>query len=127
VSEISLTPVLLAYFVMAAVMFGGGLIQAEDAQPLGLAYDEDELESGDVEPEQDQYRNTFENFISYITPLVGILVAAINFLVTVVAFINWPIFALSTAGAPLRVIVLLGGTMTAMFYMAAIAFLTRIG
>jgi len=112
--------IIVIYFVIGAVMFGGGAVAFDDS---GLTQFFVDMSGGDV----DASNQTGENLTGVsgaITSLVGSFggpaILVWNLFAGLVAFLNWPLFVLIDSGAPPRVTVLLGGTLTVAFYMAAI-------
>jgi len=116
--------ILLAYFVIGAVMWGGGAIVWADSGVGGLIITDPA--DGDVNRETgeqlEQSSGPIENAItSFGAPLLAIW----NLLVKFIGYLFWPITVLQSANAPPRVVVLLGGSFTVVFLGAVIRLIRR--
>lgn len=114
------TNVILMYFIIGVVMFGGGAITWDDTGPTKYFVN---MGPDGVSPADDPASN-LEGVGGAITSLIGSYGGPVllvwNLFAGLVSFIHWPLFVFMDAGAPPRVTVLLGGTLTVMFYMAVI-------
>lgn len=112
--------IIMIYFVIGAVMFGGGAVAWNNS---GLTKFFITNSGGDLAPSQQTGEN-LTGVSGAITSLVGSFggpaILVWNLFAGLVAFLNWPLFVLIENGAPPQVTILLGGTLTVAFYMAAI-------
>jgi hypothetical protein len=112
--------IILIYVVLAVVMFGGGIITWDDTGPTQFFVD---MGPDGVTP-SDETQDNLQGVSGAITSLVGSFggpaVLVWNLFAGLVSFIHWPLFVSLEAGAPLRVVLLLGLIPTVMFYMAVI-------
>ena len=112
--------VVLAYFVIGAVMLGGGAIDYQDA---GVAQFFVEHDSGSFAP-SDQTQSELEKAGGAIGQLVGEFIGAVqlvyNLVVGLLGFLNWPLIVLAGANAPPMAVLLIGGTFSAAFYLSVI-------
>jgi len=112
--------VLLGYFVIGAVMWGGGAISFDDAGVVGAVVDDDGGLSVD-----DGLGNELSEQSGIIRSLaslaVGSLVFVINLISIFFTYLNWPIWVLVTNNAPPVITVLLGGSFTAAFYLSMLS------
>jgi len=110
------TRILVVYFVLGALMFGGGVVSWDDTGPTKYFLSQDEV---GVTPDE-QPRQTLGGVAGAITSLVGQfgapLILVWNLVVGLVSFLHWPIFVMVENAVPPRVTVLLGGSLTVMFY-----------
>jgi hypothetical protein len=112
--------IVLIYFVIGAVMFGGGAVSYDDSgvTQFFVTKDPDGVSPAD-EPEQ-----KLDGVSGVITNLVGAFggpaILVWNLFVGLLTYIHWPLVVLIENAAPPRVTVLLGGTFQVAFYMAAI-------
>lgn len=116
-----LTRMILVYFVVGAVMFGGGAIAYEDA---GIAnYFVDQGPTGDAQPTgqaQEQLNGIGGALTSIVGQFGGTAIIVWNLAVGMFSYLNWPWFVLSSNGAPFRVTLLLGGSLVVMFWTGVI-------
>jgi len=126
-----LSDVILVYFVIGAVMVGGGAVDlgASGGQGAGIAgFFVEEGDSGEIQPGQNATSNLDEagGAISSIVNLaVGAIVLVWNLASSLFNFINWPILVLWQNNAPPMAVLLLGGSFTAAFYMSVVGLLWR--
>jgi len=117
-----ISKILVMYFVIGAVMFGGGAVTFDNSGVT--AFFVDMADDGSVEPDSDT-QDKLTGLSGAITSLVGQfggpLVLVWNLVVGIVAYLHWPVTVLVDNHAPPRVTLLLGGTFTAMFYVALIS------
>lgn len=113
--------IVLIYFVIGAVMFGGGAVTWDNSGPSQFFIDIDS--EGDVSP-ADEPGDQLTGVSSVITNLVGAFggpaILVWNLFVGLIGYIHWPVIVLLENQAPPRVTVLLGGTLQVAFYMATI-------
>lgn len=116
--------IILAYFVIGSVMFGGGAINYDES---GVATFFVESDQGGFGPAEES-TNDLEGIGGAITDLVGQAFGAIalvfNLIVGLLAFLHWPVVVLSSNNAPPMATLLLGGSFTVAFYMAVIRLVT---
>lgn len=126
-----ISDVVLIYFVIGAVMVGGGAVDlggtgGEGAGIVGFFVQEDA--EGDIQAEQNTTEN-LDNTDSAISTVVNLTVGAAllvwNLAIGLFTFIHWPIAVLTQNNAPPMAVLLLGGGFTAAFYMGVIGLLWR--
>lgn len=110
------TRIVVVYFVLGALMFGGGAVSWDNSGPTKYFISQDQAGvSANEQPQQN-----LDGVAGAITSLVGQfgapLILVWNIVVGLISFMNWPIFVLAENSVPPRVTVLLGGTLTVMFY-----------
>lgn len=110
--------VLLAYFVMGAVMWGGGALAWGDVPLGGFVIDDPSAGNISINENTSQGLEQVGGPIQQAARTVGGtgLLAVWNLLAAVIGMMFWPITALIVANAPPRVIVLFGGAPTIAFY-----------
>ncbi len=112
--------IVLIYFVMGAVMFGGGAVTYDNSgvTQFFITKGPDGVTPADT-PEQ-----KLDGVSGVITNLIGAFggpaILVWNLFVGLLAWIHWPVFVLLDNAAPPRVTILLGGTLVVAFYMAVI-------
>lgn len=113
--------VVITYFVIGAVMWGSGLL---DAGQLGVAeIFFDFSETGEVQPSEEPQGlldSMGNSIIDVAGGLVGPVLAVWDVLTQLISVLFWPVSALRSVGAPTEVVVLLGGTPTVAFFMGVI-------
>lgn len=115
----------LAYFVIGAMMWGGGVLTFEEAGVITAVVTTDD---GRVDPAQ-----AFSDAIDRQDSIIGGVVSAFgggllivwNLIKIIFDFIHWPIITLSENHAPPEITVLLGGGMTLSFYIAVAILVSR--
>lgn len=110
--------VIMVYFVIGVVMFGGGAL---DFGQAGVASNIVQMEDGSwsVNPQLFAELAGADNSVSQvITVAVGGISLVFNLIKMMFGFLNWPILALQGAGAPPLAVLLLGGGFTAAFYLS---------
>lgn len=114
------TRVILLYFVLGSVMFGGGAIDFDQAGVSGFFVEHD---SGSFAATNQTSQN-LEGLGGAISQLVGEFIGGVqlvyNLAVGLLGFLNWPIVVLSSVGAPPMAVLLIGGTFSAAFYLSII-------
>lgn len=114
------TNIIIIYFVLGAVMFGGGAVSWDDSGPTKYFVDK----TGDKVSPNEENEESLTGVDKAITSLIGTFGGPVllvwNLFVGFVSAIHWPLFVLMDNGAPPRVTILLGGTLTGMFYAASI-------
>jgi len=106
----------LAFFLMGAVMWGGGAISWDDAGVGGLIIDDPATGSVNEETTEnlENAGGPIQNALSSVG--AGGLIAVWNLVVRFIGFFFWPITVLSSNGVPPRIWVPLGGAPTMAFY-----------
>jgi hypothetical protein len=114
------TRIILIYFVLGAVMFGGGAVSYDDTGVTQWFIED----SGQNVEASDNANENLSGLAGAITSLVGqvggVVVLVWNLVVALVSFFNWPIVVCVENGVPPSVTVLLGGSPTVMFYGALV-------
>jgi hypothetical protein len=116
-----LSRVVMAYFVMGAVMWGGGVLAWDDA---GVG----QLLISDAGTDAEVNQQTSEDLSQLGGPIQTALstvesaglVAIWNILVKLVGYLNWPLVAMFAVDAPPRILVIGGGTPTMAFWVSFI-------
>lgn len=119
--------IVLAYFVMAVVMWGGGAITWADTGVAQLLVDEPG--TGTINTDTASQLEQTGGPIQEAAATVGGtgLLAAWNLLVQFISSLFWPIITLQGLGAPPRVWVVLGGIPTFAFYASLITLIRSSG
>lgn len=113
-----LSEIVVIYFVIGSVMVGGGALDFSEA---GIA-----TEFVDQESDGFSFNSSISQEIAdtggaidtVVTLTVGGISLIWDLMKILFGFIHWPIVALSSNNAPPMAVLLLGGSMTAAFYMA---------
>lgn len=115
----------LLYFVVGAVMVGGGAIQMENAGMVGEVVSADN--SGySLADEIGDNLSASGSAISEVAQLMGgVLVILLNLITLFLGYLNWPLIVLQTNNAPPSIVLLVGGSLTAAFYVSVAKFLSR--
>lgn len=115
----------LAYFIIGTVMWGGGALTFEEA---GVVTAVVTIDGGQI-----GVNETFAGEIERQDSIIGGVVTAFgagllivwNLIFAILKFIHWPLVTLIQNHAPPAITVLLGGGMTLSFYLALISLVTR--
>ena len=113
--------VVITYFVIGAVLWGSGLLEAGQLGVAEIFFDFSE--SGGVEASQEPQGlldSMGNSIVDVAGGLVGPVLAVWNVLTQLISVLFWPVSALRSTGAPAEVVVLLGGTPTVAFFMGVI-------
>lgn len=117
--------IILAYFMIGAVMWGGGAIDYENAGVSEMFIEEsggefviNEDTSGDLSESGGPIQTAAAN-------VAGGLIAVWNLISKALGYLFWPITVMQSANAPPRVVVLLGGAPTAAFWGSIIMLFSR--
>ena len=91
------TRIIVLYFVLGALMFGGGAVSWDNSGPTKFFVSQDQTGvSADSQP-----RQQLDGVAGAITSLVGQfgapLILVWNLVVGLVSFLNWPVFVMVTA------------------------------
>jgi hypothetical protein len=122
-----LSDVVLIYFVIGAVMVGGGAVDIGQAGIVGFFVEQDDT-TGEIEATgnaTNQIDKTDNAITTVVSLAVGAAVLVWNLALGLFAFIHWPIVTLTQNNAPPMAVLLLGGSFTAAFYMAVIGTVWR--
>lgn len=111
--------VVMVYFVMGAVMFGGGLIAWDDAGFTTLIIDNPDEGSVSANEETGNTLNSLGGPIGEAAGSSGGggLLAALSIVTSIADFLFWPVAVFLTLNAPPTVTILFGGAPTTAFYM----------
>ncbi|WP_225334246.1 hypothetical protein [Halomicrobium urmianum] len=113
--------VILTYFVIGAIMWGGGAIMWDSAGVGGFIIDDPTTGGVDAnESTADDLENMGGPIQQSLQQLGGPLLAVWNFIVKLIGYVFWPITVLQSANAPPRVTVLLGGSFSMAFIGATV-------
>lgn len=108
--------IVLAYFLIGATLWGGGVLAYDES---GMAQFFVSVDDGVVEGNQGRAGNISESggpIQEAAQGVTGGIVAVWNLLVSIAGFLFWPISTLMSVAAPTEVVVLLGGAPTVAFY-----------
>lgn len=112
--------IVMIYFIVGAVMFGGGAVTWDNSGPTQYFLT---MSGGHVHP-SDQTGNALGNvgpsLVNLIATFGGGALLVWNLIVGLISFLNWPIFVFLDANAPPPVTIIIGGSLTVAFYMALI-------
>jgi len=113
--------IILAYFVIGSVMIGGGAIDFQDAGVAQFFVEQDD--SGELNPAQERQQD-LEGIggavQSVVDAVVGPIILIYNLIVGLLAYLNWPLTVLASNNAPPMATLLVGGSLTAAFYLSII-------
>lgn len=109
--------VAMVYFIIAAVMWGSGLIAWEDTGFAGYIVDNPEDGASFGPDAVDDLNSTGGGVEATVSQAVAPIGVIWNLLTNIISFIAWPITVLAAAGAPPSAVVLLGGAPTTAFFM----------
>lgn len=108
--------IVLAYFLIGATAWAGGVVPFADAGIGSIFID---IDDNEAQPDQELAENISEagGPIQEVSQGVsGGLVAVWNLFSGIVNFLFWPISSLISLSAPVEVVVILGGAPTVAFY-----------
>lgn len=115
--------IILLYFVIGVVMFGGGAIDWSEsgAATWFVDYEDGVMDaSNNAEGELSGLKGAITAIVNAVA---GPILLIYNLVVGLLTFIHWPIIVLSSNNAPPAVIALLGGAFQVGFYMSFIRLL----
>lgn len=110
----------LAYFVIGAVMFGGGAIAWESSGVATWFISNDQTGLSVEEKPQTDIENSGSTITSVIQDFGGPAILVWNLAAGTFAFLHWPIVVLATNNAPPTLTILLGGGLVVGFYMSLV-------
>lgn len=110
--------IILAYFVIATVMFGGGAIQWDDAGMAKWFINDPGEDIGVDDQASAKLEGVGGAIQSVVDAFGGPLILVWNLVVGLISYLHWPVTVLATNNAPPRVTLLLGGSFVVAFYMS---------
>lgn len=114
-----LSDIILAYFIIGAVMYGGGAINYEDAGLSQYFVDQDG-NNFEVAEGNEEAAGVLQKFGQSVTDLIGVALGGIqlvfNLFTHLLGFMNWPIVVLLSNNAPPIAVLLIGGSLEVAFY-----------
>jgi len=122
-------PVVMTYFIIGAVMWGGGALAFQQAGVVGVVFDDVGAGGVDINSStSEQIQRTGGPIQEAVSSVGGAgLLAIYNIAAGFIGYIFWPITALAANDAPPRAIVLLGGIFTMMFIVGFIRLIASSG
>lgn len=120
--------VILIYFVMGAVMFGGGAVNFEQVGVASFFFTQSGGGGSVFAPAGNALANLNDAggmLESVATLAIGGILLVWNLIVAIIGFLHWPIWTLRGVNAPPEAVLLLGGSLTAAFYLSVIQLLNR--
>lgn len=121
----------MVYFVIGAVMVGGGAVAlGGDGAGAGVAgfFVEQNQTTGDLQPSENaasQIDETGGAISTVVSLAAGAIVLVWELALGLFNFLHWPILVLLQVNAPPMAVLLIGGGFTAAFYMAIIGLVWR--
>jgi hypothetical protein len=115
----------LAYFVIAAMMWGGGAINWDDSGLAKLMLTNDEEDGLKASPAVSGAIEGINSNSGLIGTLGGGLLIIWDVLIMIIGATFWPVTVLIGKDTPLEVVVALGGSLTFAFLMAFIRLMRR--
>ncbi|QLD84607.1 hypothetical protein HWV23_02690 [Natronomonas halophila] len=114
--------VIMAYFVIGAVMWGGGAIAWTDAGVAELFVDNPDGDEASANSETAQALEEISGPIKQAASTIGGagLLAVLGLLTSLFGYLFWPLTTLIGLGAPLEISLLFGGSLTCAFYVSLI-------
>lgn len=112
--------IVVVYFVIGAVMFGGGAITFDDSGVTQFFLEEDDDELTPDNQTSSNLQGLSGTITNLISQVGGPALLVWNLITGIAVFLNWPIVVLVENNAPPSIVLLLGGAPTVMFYMALI-------
>jgi len=108
--------IILAYFVVGAVMFGGGAISYEESGVASFFVEQDGGQFGPAQDAEEELGGIGTAISNLVGQFIGGIQLVYNLVVGLLGFINWPIIVLSQNNAPPIATLLIGGSFTVAFY-----------
>lgn len=117
--------VVMAYFIIGAVMYGGGVISYQDAGMTNLIVED---EQGDLNEGLIDQLDSLPDVLKETLDSVGAsaLLAVIDIVLNIMEFVFWPIVVLQAVGAPFVVVLLFGGSLVVALFVGFLGFLRGI-
>jgi hypothetical protein len=119
--------ILLVYFVLGAVMWGGGVVDYAETGPVQEFVEPQQ--NGSVEVNQStagQLERTGGVVGQASKSLAGPLLLVWNLVTGFVSYVFWPVTTLQAVNAPPRFIVLAGGALSVGFFVSVVRLLGRV-
>lgn len=119
--------VVMAYFFIGALMWGGGVIDWEQAGVGNLIIQPQEGGAAKVNTDTGEDLQGMGGPIKEAVSSVsgGALLAIWNIVVKIIGYLFWPITALQSVDAPSRVVVVGGGGFTMALFVSFLLFIRR--
>lgn len=118
---INASKLVVAYFVIGAVMLGGGALEFDEAGIVTHYLNEGDAGNISPDPGVSEDLGGVGNAIqSVIQTVMGPLLIIWKLVSGFIKFVHWPIYVMIGAEVPTRVMVLLGGAPVVMFYMGLV-------
>lgn len=112
--------IILAYFIIGAVMYGGGGINWDDAGLGQWFISNDDSGVGVEDNPTSELEGLGGAIQSVVDAFGGPLILIWNTIVGFVGYLHWPVVVLESNNAPPRLVILLGGGLVVGFYMSLI-------
>jgi len=112
--------IIVTYFVIGALMWGGGAISWDSTGLSGLIIDDPANGVSTNESTAEDLENAGGPIQQSLQQLGGPLLAIWSIIVKFIGYLFWPITVLQSNNAPPRVTVLLGGTFSVAFIGATV-------
>jgi hypothetical protein len=115
-----LSNIILVYFMIGAILWGGGVIswQENDAGAVFLKTPDSNTVQGNSSVTGDVHGLGDPISQALSTVAGGSLIAVWSFIKKLIGLTFWPVTVMIAMGAPVRLQVLIGGSMSLMFVMA---------
>jgi len=108
--------IILAYFVIGAIMFGGGAISYEESGVASFFVEQDGGQFGPAQNAEEELGGIGTAISNLVGQFIGGIQLVYNLVVGLLGFINWPLIVLSQNNAPPIATLLIGGSFTVAFY-----------
>ncbi|RDZ65978.1 hypothetical protein C5B90_06420 [Haloferax sp. Atlit-12N] len=110
--------ILLVYFVMGAMMFGGGVIEWNQSGVVGIFVEYSPGEQVDVNQDTANDLERLGGPIQEAAESIGggALIALWSILSNIIGYLFWPITTLLSLNAPLEIVLIFGGIPTVAFF-----------
>jgi len=113
--------IILAYFIIGAVMFGGGAITYQESGVASFFVEQDGGGFGPGQEAEDKLGGIGIAISNLLEEFIGGIQLVYNLIVGLLGFINWPIIVLVQTNAPPVAVLLIGGSFTVAFYGSVIS------
>lgn len=120
-----LSQVLIAYFMIGALMWGGGVIDWQDAGVTSLVVEEPGNNSVQANSSTGEEVQGLDDPLRSSDSDVGLLTALLGLVVKLAGYLFWPVTVLASVEAPSEIVVLAGGGMSVAFLGALMRFVSR--
>lgn len=115
--------VILAYFIVGAVLWGGGVLDWNETGVGTFIIDDPTAHTADATTNSETQGilgNIGNAIVQAVSSFVGGLMIVWNILSKLIGYFFWPITVMQSVNAPPRMVVVVGGTMSMMFLAAFI-------